>query len=340
MFIVDSYAVAVVFCVVTMLCWGSWANTQKMAGREWSFPLFYWDYMIGVVLLALIFGLTLGSFGDAGRSFIADLSQGSTDAYLSAFLGGVIFNLANLLIVAAIAIAGMSVAFPIGIGLALVIGVLVNYIATPLGDPFLLFLGVGLVTLAIILDAIAYKRLSEGRETTPMKGILLSIIGGVLMGFFFRFVAASVSPNFAQPEAGLFTPYTGVFVFSIGILVSGFLWNTIFMKRQPEGKPVSYADYFKKGNLKLHAVGILGGIIWCIGMAFSMIASEKAGFAISYGLGQGATMVAAAWGVFIWKEFTDAPKGTNKLLFAMFALFIIGLSTIVIARINWGLLYE
>lgn len=332
MFIIDSYTVAVLFCFVTMLCWGSWANTQKLASKEWSFPLFYWDYTLGVVLLSLILGLTMGSVGDEGRSFLTDLNQGSTESFLSAFAGGVIFDLANLLIVAAIAIAGMAVAFPIGIGLALVIGVLVNYIATPVGDPFLLFLGVGLVTMAIIVDAVAYSRLSKSKESTPFKGILISIFGGILMGFFFRFVAASVSTNFMNPEAGMFTPYTGVFVFSLGILVSSFLWNSIFMANPPNGNPVSYRDYFIKGNAKLHLVGILGGVIWAVGMAFSMIASEKAGFAISYGLGQGATMVAAGWGVFIWKEFSDAPKGTNKLIVSMFVLFILGLGLIIVSR--------
>ncbi|MDX1618516.1 MAG: hypothetical protein R3224_07000, partial [Balneolaceae bacterium] len=197
MFIPESYTLAVILCVVTMLCWGSWANTQKMASREWPFPLFDWDYAVGIVLLSLLFAFTLGSAGDKGRIFLDDLAQGSFDSYLSAFVGGIVFNIANLLIVAAIDIAGMAVAFPIGIGLALVLGVVVNYVATPLGDPVTLFLGVGLVTLAIVLDAVAYNRLSSGRESTPTRGIVLSVVGGVLMGFFFRFVAAAVSTDFA-----------------------------------------------------------------------------------------------------------------------------------------------
>lgn len=333
MFIPESYTLAVILCTITMLCWGSWANTQKLASREWPFPLFYWDYALGVVLLSLLFAFTLGSTGDEGRVFLEDLAQGSFDSYLYSFVGGVVFNIANLLIVAAIDIAGMAVAFPIGIGLALVLGVVVNYVATPLGDPFTLFLGVGLVTLAIVLDAVAYNRLSSERESTPTKGIVLSIVGGVLMGFFFRFVAAAVSTDFATPAAGMFTPYTAVFVFSIGIFGSNFLWNTYFMYRPVNGDPVTYGEYFRRGDLKLHTIGILGGIVWCIGMAFSMIASEKAGFAISYGLGQGATMVAAAWGVFIWKEFEDAPEGTNRLITLMFVTFIAGLGLIIYARV-------
>ena len=333
MLIVESYSVAVGLLFVTMLCWGSWANTQKLATQRWSFPLFYWDYTLGIVLLALLFGITLGSFGDGGRSFWADLSQATPQALGSAFVGGIVFNIANLLLVAAIDIAGMAVAFPVGIGLALVLGVIVNYVAEPLGDPVLLFVGVALVTVAIVLDAMAYRRKSQGTKVSA-QGLWLSIVAGILMGFFFRFVAAAVSTDFADPVVGLMTPYSAVFVFSLGIFLSNFVWNTYFMYRPLKGERVSYRDYFARGTPRLHLIGILGGAIWCIGMSFSLIASEQAGFAISYGLGQGATMVAAAWGVFIWREFADAPKGTNKLLYAMFACFIVGLALLIAARLT------
>jgi len=332
MFIPASYGLAVGLCVITMLCWGSWANTQKLAPKSWPFPLFYWDYSLGIIFLTLVFGFTLGSTGEAGRGFLEDLAQGDTSSFTSAFIGGIVFNIANLLIVAAIHIAGMSVAFPVGIGIALVLGVIINYIATPVGDPVLLFIGVGLVMVAIVLDAFAYNKLSAGKESPPVKGLLLSVIGGLLMAFFYRFVAASISTDFNSPEAGLFTPYSAVFVFAIGIFVSNFLWNSIFMYKPISGEAVSYGDYFKRGSIKLHLIGIIGGIVWCLGMLFSMIASEKAGFAISYGLGQGATMVAAAWGVFIWKEFKGAPKGTNLLIWLMFFSFIAGLVLLVISR--------
>lgn len=331
MFIVDSYILAVIFCFITMVCWGSWANTQKMATKDWPFQLFYWDYTIGTVALALILGLTMGTIGSEGRSFLADIIQSDWKALGSAFLGGVVFNLANILLVVAIEIAGMAVAFPIGIGLALVIGVVVNYIATPLGDPLILFIGVGLVTVAIILDAIAESKVK--RTESSFKGISISILAGILMGFFYRFVAAGMSLNFTNPEPGLMTPYSAVFIFSLGILTSNFIWNTYFMYKPVTGESVTYRQYFKQGNARLHSIGMLGGIIWCIGMLFSMIASEKAGFAISYGLGQGATMVAAAWGVFIWKEFENAPEGTNKLIAAMFLFFLLGLSLIIVSRV-------
>ena len=332
MFIVENYTLAVFLCVITMFCWGSWANAQKMTSKDWSFPLFYWDYSIGVVLLSLIFGLTLGSSGIEGRNFIDDMFQGNSTSFLSAFLGGVVFNIANLLIVAAISIAGMAVAFPIGIGIALVLGVTINYMATPIGDPILLFAGVFIVVVAIIIDALAYNRLTSNNYKSSSKGIVISIIGGILMGFFYRFVAYSMSADFKNPEEGLFTPYTAVFIFSLGIFLSNFLWNTYFMYKPIQGEKVSYLDYFTKGTTKLHLIGIFGGVIWCIGMSLSMIASEEAGYAISYGLGQGATMVAAAWGVFVWKEFKGSPKGTDRLIYMMFLFFIVGLSLIIFSR--------
>ena len=332
MFIIESYTLAVFLCFLTMICWGSWANTQKLASKSWPFPLFYWDYAIGVVLTSLLFGLTLGSFGDTGRSFIPDLLQGSSTSLASTFIGGIVFNLANLLIVAAIDVAGMAVAFPVGIGIALVLGVAVNYMASPVGDPFLLFVGVGLVALAIILDALAYRGLSSGRQQTPTKGIVLAVVGGVLMGFFYRFVAASVSLDFASPEPGKLTSYSAVFIFSLGVFASNFLWNTIFMKHPVKGNPVSYTDYWRGGTTRLHLIGVLGGVIWCIG-SLNFIASEQAGFDISYGLGQGATMVAAIWGVFIWKEFAGAPANSQRLINGMFLSFIAGLTLIILARI-------
>ena len=330
MFIVDSYPWAVVFTLITMLCWGSWANTQKLASKQWSFQLYYWDYAIGVLLLSLVLAFTMGSTGDQGRSFIPDLIQGDPSSFGNALLGGVIFNLANILLVVAIHLAGMAVAFPVGIGLALVIGVISNYIAEPLGNPVILFLGVGLVTAAIILDAMAYRKKSEAKTT--YKGIIISVLAGILMGFFYRFVADSMIRDFLVPEAGKFTPYTASVIFSVGLVLSNFIWNTILMYKPITGEKATYRDYFTKGNVRLHTVGILGGAIWSLGMTFNIIASGEAGFAISYGLGQGATLIAALWGVFIWKEFKGV-KNVSVLLFLMFLLFLIGLSLIIVSRI-------
>ncbi|WP_373513624.1 GRP family sugar transporter [Persicitalea sp.] len=331
MFIIENYTVAVLFCLITMLCWGSWANTQKLAASSWRFELFYWDYVIGIVLVALLFAFTLGSFGAGGRSFAADLNQADWGNIGSAFLGGIIFNAANILLVAAIAIAGMSVAFPVGIGLALVIGVIVNYIDNPVGDATLLFLGVGLVAVAILLNAYAYRNAARHRQGVSTRGLLLSVIAGLLMGYFYKYVAASMFTDFNVPEVGKLSPYTAVVLFSLGILLSNIVFNSMLMMRPFEGSPVHYADYFG-GSAKNHLTGVLGGAIWCVGMSFSIIASGKAGAAISYGLGQGATVVAALWGIYIWKEFKDSPKSTSAILNAMLLCYIVGLGLIIAAR--------
>ncbi|UCH13884.1 MAG: multidrug DMT transporter permease [Bacteroidales bacterium] len=332
MFIVNSYSIAVVLCVFTMLCWGSWANTMNLKPKTWPNPLFYWDYCLGIVLLSLLFGLTLGSLGDQGRPFFQDLGQASSKALGSAFLGGVVFNLSNLLWVAAAAVAGMSVAFPIAVGLALVIGVILNYIAEAKGDPVILFTGVGLVVLAIVVNALAYRTVPVKQKGDTRKGIVLSVLAGIIMGFFYRFVAGAVSMNFTLPEAGMLTPYSAVFIFSVGCYLSGFIWNTYFMYRPIEGVASTYKQYFTETSLKVHWSGILGGVIWAMGLSFSIIAAEQAGPAISYGLGQGSTMVGAAWGVFVWREFKLAPRKTNWLLLLMFASFIAGLIMITLAR--------
>ena len=337
MIVISSYTVAVFMCIITMLCWGSWANTQKLASREWEFQLFYWDYSLGILLFALFLAFTMGSMGESGRPFMQDLSQASSDALISALIGGIIFNIANILLVAAIDIAGMSVAFPVGIGLALVLGVITNYLAAPVGNSTVLFSGVAGVSAAIVLAALAYRRISSGGSVTT-KGLVLSVVAGVLMGFFYRFVAESISPGYINStdlhnlEAGKLSPYTALVVFSVGLLVSNFLWNTIVMYKPFSGEPVSYKDYFSRGTPKLHLIGILGGAIWCLGMGFSIIASGAAGPSISYGLGQGATLVAAIWGVFIWKEFKGAPKGVNTLLTLMFLCYVVGLGLIIFSR--------
>lgn len=332
MYIVNSYLIAVILCVITMLCWGSWANTMKLKPQSWPNPLFYWDYCLGIVLFTLFLALTFGSIGDGGRSFFPDLAQASGRALGSAFLGGVVFNLSNLLWVAAAAVAGMAVAFPIAVGLALVIGVILNYAAEAKGDPVLLFTGVGLVVIAIVVNAIAYQTVPVKRKGDNRKGIILSVLAGIIMGFFYRFVAAGVSMNFTSPESGLLTPYTAVFIFSIGCYLSGFLWNTYFMYKPVEGVASTYKEYFTKASIKVHLTGVLGGAIWAMGLSLSILSAEQAGPAISYSLGQGATMVGAAWGVFVWKEFKEAPKSTNWLLFIMFTCFIAGLIMITMAK--------
>ena len=332
MFIVNSYFIAVILCVVTMICWGSWGNTQKLAGKTWRYELFYWDYTIGILVFSLLMALTLGSYGEAGRSFLPDLAQADTAMLVSAVIGGVIFNASNILLSASVSMAGLAVAFPLGVGLALVLGVFINYFGAPKGDPVTLFIGVALIVIAVILNGISASKNSQSSENkNTKKGIILAAVAGILMSFFYRFVAAAMDlDNFEAPAVGKLTPYTAFFIFAVGIFLSNFIFNTILMKKPFVGEPVGYSEYFK-GSFGTHMVGVFGGVVWGLGTLLSYIAAGKAGAAVSYALGQGAPMIAAIWGIFIWKEFKGAPASVNKYLTAMFLLFIVGLALIVVA---------
>ena len=221
-------------------------------------------------------------------------------------------------------------------GLALVLGVFINYLGAPKGDPVILFIGVALIVIAIVCNGIASGRMQQGsgKSTANRKGVVLAIVAGVLMSFFYRFVAAAMDlDHFENPTAGMLTPYSALFILSAGVLLSNFVFNTCVMKRPFVGAPVTYREYFAGGS-STHLVGMLGGAIWCLGTAFSYIAAGKAGAAISYALGQGAPMIAAIWGVFIWKEFKGAGRSVNLLLGVMFLFFIAGLGLIVLSGGN------
>lgn len=322
---------AVVFCFVTMVCWGSWANTQKLVQKESTFQLFYWDYTIGIIILALIAAFTMGSIGHQGRPFLADIAQASRHNIWLAFAGGVLFNIANILLVVAIDIAGMSVAFPLAIGLALVLGVISNYWLAPIGNIPFLSTGVVLIIIAMLFSASAYRQLGQSTNKGTSKGIVIAIICGILMGFFYPFVADSMASNYVHPAAGALTLYTAIVFFAIGVIVCNLFVNTWMMYKPLTGKAVTYKDYFKL-RFSTHCVGILGGIIWCVGILANLLAASKAGYAISYGLGQGATMIAALWGVFIWREFQGGGRRVNIRLTLMFLCYLLGLIAIIAAR--------
>lgn len=326
MFVPQVYGVALAMMMLSMICWGSWANTQKATG-SWRFELYYWDYVWGILLLSLIVGLTLGRTDSASaESFFNNLGSASARSLLLAFAGGVIFNVANMLLVAAIGIAGLAVAFPIGIGLALVIGSVLNYVVTPAGNPLLLFGGIALVCVAIVLDALAYRKHSGNVQVTT-KGIVLSLLSGVGIGVFYPFIAKAIKGE------GHLGPYTVMFVFALGIFASNLPANYALMRRPITGAPpVSLREYFAaRGGL--HAWGVLGGLIWGVGTVSNFVASSArmVGPAASYALGQGATMVSALWGVFVWKEFRGAGPAAKRFLTLMFVFFIIGLAGVAMA---------
>lgn len=329
MLVPETYQAALLLMLVSMLCWGSWANTLKLC-PDFRFQLFYWDYAIGVLLGAVILGLTAGSHGSTGNAFLTDVIESPVTSMKMAALGGVVFNVANLLLVAAIDVAGLAVAFPVGIGLALIVGSVWSYVVAPKANPLLLFAGVALVTVAIVLDAAAYRKREKDAKAATTRGIVLSLVAGLLMGSFYPLVARAMQGERGNPGPG---PYAIALFFAFGVLVSTFPANWLLMWKPLDGKPrVHGADYWDT-LWRWHFAGILGGMIWCVGAVTNFLGSgaHKVGPAVSYSIGQGATMVSAAWGVFVWHEFAGAPPIAKRLLALMFVLFLLGLGAIALA---------
>jgi glucose uptake protein len=338
MIAISSYPIAVVLCVLTMTCWGSWANTQKLAARSWRFELFYWDFVTGLVLTSLVAALALGTFGSTGRPFLADLAQADLSSIGWALLGGTVWNLGNLLLVAAIAVAGMAIGFPIGGGIAWVLGIVFSFLLVVIeggvnpGNTRLLFVGVAVIVVAILLSMQAYSRLASAVKKPSAKGILLSVAAGILIAFFYSVTVKSIDPAFVSGGSGKLMPLTAAFFFTLGAFLTTFLFNPFFMRYPVEGAPVRMADYWK-GSAGTHLTGILGGAIWAVGITSSFIAVGAAGPAVSYALSNAAPVVAILWGVLVWREFASAPRGTNRILVTMFLCYLVGLALITYSRL-------
>lgn len=338
MLTIHSYPIAVALCVLTMICWGSWANTQKLAARTWRFELYYWDFVVGLLLTSLLAALTLGTMGHTGRTFFADLAQADPSSIGWALLGGTVWNLGNLLLVAAIAVAGMAIGFPIGGGIAWVLGIVFNFVlviiagGTNPGNSAILFGGVAVIVLAILLSMRAYGRLAGAVKQPSVKGISLSVLAGILIAFFYGLTVKSIDPAFVTGGSGRLMPLTASFFFTLGAFVTTFFFNPFFMRHPVEGAPVRFRDYWT-GTLRTHLTGVFGGAIWSVGISSSFIAVGAAGPAVSYALSNAAPVVAILWGVLAWREFAAAPRGTNRWLAAMFLCYLVGLCLITYSRL-------
>ncbi len=339
MYLIENYGLAICAYVFCMLCWGSWSNTQKLAAKTWRYELFYWDFILGLVLTAFVWGITAGSMGDHGISFIADLKQADRGSIINAMLGGIIWNLGNLVFVVAIYLAGMSIAFPIGGGIGWIGGIIFNYILEVRGGSemaslpkTMLWSGVVIIFVAIALSMVAYNKKAVQQKKPSAKGIILAVLSGFGFAFFYGFVVKSLDPSFVDGGQGNLGPYSGSFFFTVGALITTIILNPFFMRKPVEGPPVTFKEYFA-GDLKTHAIGLLGGFIWASGLVVSFMAVGSGNPAVSYALSNASPVIAILWGVFVWKEFKGAPKGTNSILAVMFFLFIAALAIITVSKV-------
>jgi glucose uptake protein len=324
MFTPPSLTIALLMMITSAICWGSWANTYKGV-KNYRFELFYWDYAIGIFLISLILAFTMGSSGHDSSSFLNNVHTADTSNIVSTLVGGALFNLANLLLVAAIDMAGLAVAFPVSIGIALVVGVVLNYIIQPKGNGMFLALGVACAFLAVVLDGKAYGSLASSGRSVSKKSIATCIVSGVLMGLWSPFT------TYGTTRGNALTPYSSVVFLTLGALLSCFVWNLYFMKKPLAGEPVGFGGFFT-APASGHLLGLLGGVIWGTGTVFNVVAGKATTFAISYAIGQSAPMVAALWGVLAWKEFAGSGPRAKLYLALMFVFY--GLAILLVARAN------
>ncbi|HET9741892.1 MAG TPA: AcrB/AcrD/AcrF family protein [Terriglobales bacterium] len=324
MFTPHSLAVALIMMITSAICWGSWANTYKGV-RNYRFELFYWDYAVGIFLISLLFAFTMGSTGHDANSFLGNVRSSDTSNIVSTLVGGAIFNLANLLLVAAIDMAGLAIAFPVSIGIALVVGVVLSYALQPKGNAALLAAGVVCAIIAVIMDGKAYGSLVQAGRSLSRKSIVTCVVSGILMGLWAPFVAR------AMTNGHTLGPYSVAVFLTLGALLSCFIWNIYFMRRPLVGDPVDFSGFFH-APASGHMLGLLGGVVWGVGMVFNLVAANFTGVAISYAIGQSAPMVAALWGVFAWKEFAGAGSRAKLYLILMFAFYC--LAIVLVARAN------
>ena len=358
MILPESYFVALFVAIVAAICWGSWANTYKLAGRQ-RFELFYWDYALGVFVAATLAAFTFGSLGfnvaggGAGFAFVDDLMlHASKHSWAYGLVAGAVFNLGAILLVGAMSLAGMSLAFPVGLGLAAVVAILLALIDRTHVNAVLLLSTLVLILAAVALDVFAYRAVAQRRSqeaiktgrtkstkvTVSWKGIVLALVGGPLIGLCFPLIDRS-----RTPDTGM-GPYAAAFMFGAGVLASTFVYNLFLMNLPVRGEPIEVLQYLRQPK-RSHLLPLLGGMVWAAGTVSLFVASSAVAATAAQGadplplLGPNASILvvlAAAllsglWGLLVWKELKDAPERARSLTALALVLLLAGLALFLVA---------
>jgi len=341
MILPHSYNSLLLLLIVSILCWGSWPNFYKLA-RQYRFELFYFDFAFGLAFAVLICALTWGSMGFDGFTVTDDILNAGKRYWLFGFVAGVIFNFGNLLVVAAISVAGISVAFLLSFGVATILSVAMNYFVGSAASDLLLLMGCGLIGFSVMLTAAAYSRLNRARHEvqaraglakstrrpSSVKGIVLALAGGVLLGSFSPLLVKA-----QNPDIGL-GPYSTALLFGMAVLFSTFVFNLFFMNLPVEGDPLEVIEYFR-GSFRNHFWGFVSGLVWAAGAVAVLVATTPKGDtrldAPWSGLPGLGSLVAALWGLLAWREFRGGDRVSKLFAVLMWLFFAGGIAALAFA---------
>ena len=342
MILPQGYPAVLFLMVLSLLCLGSWASFFKLAGK-WRFELFYLDFAIGLLLASVIFAFTVGNIGYDGFNFLDDLQHAGKRQWMYVFLAGLIFNLGNMLLMGAVSVSGLAVAFPMGMGMALLVGTGLGITGRPGGNGMLLGLGCLLILTSIIVSAVSYRimgvarhealaragKAKSTRRPSPLKGIVLALLAGLLIGGF-----TPLAEKARQGDLGL-GPYALGFIFAFGVFFSTFVFDIFFMNLPVEGEPAEFGWYLK-GGLKQHLSGLVSGFIWYTGMASAWVCASvpeamQGAPLPRFLLAQGSPVLAALWGIVVFREFKNSDVRVKLMGTLMLVLFLCGLCMIGLA---------
>jgi len=318
--------------LLSLVCLGSWANLYKLAGK-WRYELFYFDFAIGMALASLICAFTIGSLGFDGFNFIDDMMNAGKRQWMFGFVAAIIFNFGNMLLLGAVSVTGMAMAFPMAYGVALIVGAARSSASGSGAAPALVVGGCGLILVSIVFNAMAYSRFNilrheaaaragkaaSTRRPSSLKGIALSLVSGLVLGLY--------SPLFNRaqdPDIGV-GPYAAAVIFSLAVISSTFVFNLFLMNLPVEGDPLEIVEYFR-GSLSRHALGLLGGILFAAGLITALVGGAPKGDthlappAVGF-LTLPVPLLAGVWGLLVWREFRGSSVPVK--LFAVFALILL-----------------
>lgn len=325
-----------------VVCWGSWVNTFKLGGK-WRFELYYFDFAVGMLLAATVSAFTLGSLGFDGFLFMDDILQTGKRNLATAVVAGMIFNLGNMLLLGGVSIVGMSAALPMGLGLAALSAIAAGYVLHPSGNAVFLFGGAAVVTAAAVFFAISSQRyqallleerakaglLKTSKLVVSPKAVIASMAGGGILGISFPLL------DLARTYGPTMGPYAASFMFAMGVFLSTFVLNLFFMNLPLQGAPVEIRDYFIKGSVKSHLLGLGGGIIWHLGLLSIAVAAAaepayRTSPSVLVSLPHAAALVAFLYGALVWKEYARADSRVKNMLTMGLVLFAVGLILVAI----------